>query len=264
MSQTYRDTPKWAQNTVLEAETKHLARLEAGAAFLRLLLRAAGAHAEAISQMIKDGRNQPAPQPEPQPEPKKPRKHKEQAVRKFVPRVYAPHMLVLGQRAAEMLVELAPIIRERTIALVRAGIDPRKSALREAANQIAQVFLDELGIDLEQPDQASAEQLSRALDAIKGWISEAKASPVHYIRAAGKEGPVSGPPECAKANLDALVERALAPNAPVPNAPAPNAPAPNALAPDAPAPDALAPNEAAGRAPQPYSAGQDSLRWTRE
>ena len=143
-------------------------------------------------------------------------------------------MLALGQRAAELLVELAPLIREITEAFVRAGIDPRPTLRRAASMNVAHVFKDELGIDLENIEQASFEQLLSTLKRVQEWIAECQRSEVVYLgmRPAGKASAPTGPPvqTAEVAQASEAGGKAEAPE---------------------------------GRAPATYSAGPESLDWTK-
>ncbi|MBP9891688.1 MAG: hypothetical protein KBG84_07250, partial [Planctomycetes bacterium] len=121
--------------------------------------------------------------------PKKPK-----AKRSCFPRVHAPQMLALGQRAAELLADLAPLVRNITQNFIRAGIDPRPTLRRAASMQVAHVFADELGIDLEHIEQASFEQLQAALKRVQEWIIECRRGEVVFLSdSAPSEG--TGPPE---------------------------------------------------------------------
>ncbi len=254
MSTQLRDRPKWAENALLEAETQMLSRLEASAAMMRLILQASatntqallddhaaatgqaapalGPQTQAITQEVfnlKPAPSAPPAESVPAATPAKPKKK-----RPYFPRIHAPQMLALGQRAAELLVELAPLIREITEAFVRAGIDPRPTLRRAASMNVAHVFKDELGIDLENIEQASFEQLLSTLKRVQEWIAECQRSEVVYLgmRPAGKASAPTGPPvqTAEVAQASEAGGKAEAPE---------------------------------GRAPATYSAGPESLDWTK-
>ena len=204
MSSQLRDRPKWADNAIFEAETQMLSRLEAGAALMRLIVQASAANAQAMLEEHAAATQTPVAQeaapvvqaPAVAPEadaavaaPKKPK-----AKRSCFPRVHAPQMQALGQRAAELLADLAPLVRNITQNFIRAGIDPRPTLRRAASMQVAHVFADELGIDLENIEQASFEQLQAALKRVQEWIIECRRGEVVFLSdSAPSEG--TGPPE---------------------------------------------------------------------
>ncbi len=265
MSAHLRDRPKWASNALIEAETKMLSRLEASAAMMRMILQASavntqemfeehfeckgeaapqlGPTTQALTQevlglkpKVASVESAPAPVAEAPMKPKKPR-----AKRPYFPRIHAPQMLALGQRAAELLIELAPIIRQKTNALINAGIDPRSTLRRASSMQIAHVFLDELGIDLEHIERASFEQMLSALKEVQEWITQCRRSEAVYFKGASSS------------------EQGAAATGPPANAAEP-------AFPDAPPPVEPAPQDEkarSGREPELYSAGKDSLDWTK-
>ncbi len=203
MSSQLRDRPKWADNAIFEAETQMLSRLEAGAALMRLIVQASAVNAQAMLEEHAAETQAPVAQaapvseapsvaPEAGAEVAAPKKRK--AKRSCFPRVYAPQMLALGQRAAELLVDLAPLVRNITQNFIRAGIDPRPTLRRAASMQVAHVFADELGIDLENIEQASFEKLQAALRRVQEWIAECRRGAVVFLAdTAQSEG--TGPPD---------------------------------------------------------------------
>ncbi len=211
MSTQYRDPPKWQTNATIEAETQMLARLEAAAALMRLILQASaddmlvqrdsGAPVSPSMSPEKESQTRAALGLDPQsnatpaqaaPPPKPARTYK--------PRVHAPQMMALGQRAAELLIQLAPLIREKTVAFIRAGIDPRQTLRRAQSLTIAQIFLDELGIDLENIERADAATLHAAMQRVQLWIRECKRGYAKPLRSPGKEGAEPSPREMEQAD----------------------------------------------------------------
>ena len=243
MSAQLRDRPKWADNAIFEAETQMLSRLEAGAALMRLIVQASAANAQAMLEEHAAATEAPVAQeavpvsdvptvaPEAVAAPKKPK-----AKRSCFPRVHAPQMLALGQRAAELLADLAPLVRNITQNFIRAGIDPRPTLRRAASMQVAHVFADELGIDLENVEQASFEQLQAALKRVQEWIIECRRGEVVFLaEAAQSEG--TGPPDENGVGQE-----------------------------DAQKPDPVSESgeeQTQGRTPATYSAGPESLDWTK-
>jgi hypothetical protein len=202
MSAQLRDRPKWADNAIFEAETQMLSRLEAGAALMRLIVQASTVNAQAMLEEHAAATQTPVAQeaapvsdvPTVAPEAVAPKKPK--AKRSCFPRVHAPQMMALGQRAAELLADLAPLVRNITQNFIRAGIDPRPTLRRAASMQVAHVFADELGIDLENVEQASFEQLQAALKRVQEWIIECRRGEVVFLaEAAQSESEGTGPPE---------------------------------------------------------------------
>jgi hypothetical protein len=215
MSTQYRDPPKWQTNATIEAETQMLARLEASAALMRLIIQASaddmllrreaqrdsGAPVSPSMSPEKENQTRDALGLDPQPQaapaqtapPTKP-------ARTYKPRVHAPQMLALGQRAAELLIQLAPLIREKTVAFIKAGIDPRQILRRAQSMTIAQIFLDELGIDLENIERADAATLHAAMQRVQLWIRECKRGIAKPLRSPGKEGAEPSPREMEQAD----------------------------------------------------------------
>jgi hypothetical protein len=204
MSSQLRDRPKWADNAIFEAETQMLSRFEAAAALMRLIVQASAVNAQAmlaehaaetqapVAQEAAPVVQAPAVAPEADAAVAAPKKPK--AKRSCFPRVHAPQMLALGQRAAELLADLAPLVRNITQNFIRAGIDPRPTLRRAASMQVAHVFADELGIDLENIAQASFEQLQAALKRVQEWIIECRRGEVVFLSdSAPSEG--TGPPD---------------------------------------------------------------------
>ena len=164
----YGDKPKWVAKSRNAVQTQYLARLSAGAALLEQLVSLSSAHAKHLKSELEAGRDAlglflPA-KPEPvvaAPEkPKKPRRH--------VPRLYAPQMLVLGQRAAELLMSIAPLIESVSNTLIERGVDIRPY-LRKPG------LLKKMGINMPDLEQASLVELEEALEKISAWIAEAQA-----------------------------------------------------------------------------------------
>jgi pyruvate/2-oxoglutarate dehydrogenase complex dihydrolipoamide acyltransferase (E2) component len=242
MSAQLRDRPKWADNAIFEAETQMLSRLEAGAALMRLIVQASTVNAQAMLEEHAAATQTPVAQeaapvsdvPTVAPEAVAPKKPK--AKRSCFPRVHAPQMMALGQRAAELLADLAPLVRNITQNFIRAGIDPRPTLRRAASMQVAHVFADELGIDLENVEQASFEQLQAALKRVQEWIIECRRGEVVLLsEAAQSEG--TGPPDANGVGQE-----------------------------EAPKPDPVCESgeeQTPGRTPATYSAGPESLDWTK-
>ncbi len=242
MSAQLRDRPKWADNAIFEAETQMLSRLEAGAALMRLIVQASAANAQAMLEEHAAATQTPVAQeaapvsaaPTVAPEAVAPKKPK--AKRYCFPRVHAPQMLALGQRAAELLADLAPLVRNITQNFIRAGIDPRPTLRRAASMQVAHVFADELGIDLENIEQASFEQLQAALKRVQEWIIECRRGEVVLLsEAAPSEG--TGPPD-----EDGVGHRAVEEPDPISES---------------------GEEQTQRRTPAAYSAGPESLDWTK-
>jgi len=245
MSAQLRDRPKWADNAIFEAETQMLSRLEAGAALMRLIVQASAANAQAmleehaaatqtpVAQEAAPVSDVPTVATEAVAAPKKPK-----AKRSCFPRVHAPQMLALGQRAAELLADLAPLVRNITQNFIRAGIDPRPTLRRAASMQVAHVFADELGIDLENVEQASFEQLQAALKRVHEWIIECRRGEVVFLtEAAQSESEGTGPPDENGVGQE-----------------------------EAPKPDPVSESgeeQTQVRTPATYSAGPESLDWTK-
>lgn len=228
MSGSFRNPPAWVTNATVEAETSMLARLEAGAALMRLIIQASADNmrAERAALYADQGETPPTMPPElqtrtddvlpptieaaPLPGAKtesKPAQPPRKRARRYMPRIHAPEMMALGMRASELLVELAPMIREKTVELIRAGIDPRQTILRAASMQVAQVFLDELGIDLENLDRATHRQIMDAIKVVRGWVRDCKRGVITPL--APKEAGDAGP--SLKEKVANLVEEVLDP-----------------------------------------------------
>ena len=228
MSGAFRNPPAWATNATVDAETSMLGRLEAGAALMRLIIQASADNMRAeraalYADMGETPQNMPpvvqahtdnvlpapakaAPLSDAKTEsaPAEPAKKR---ARPYMPRIHAPEMMALGMRASELLIELAPMIRERTVALIRAGIDPRQTIRRAASMQVAQVFLDELGIDLENLDRATHRQIMDAIKVVRGWVRDCKRGVITPF--AGKEAADAGP--SLREKVAAMVQQVLDP-----------------------------------------------------
>jgi len=237
MSNGYR--AQWKDDSIREAEVEHFKKLKAAENFLHRIMREATDWLDENGEARKSGvdptevffgpRNAdpeaPAPEPAPEKKPARPRPYK--------PRVYAPQMLALGTRAALVLVDLTPMILDQWKRLVEAGIDPRRLALTNHESKIAALLFDEIGVQYHDVDANQAQRIAEALDKLEAWVRKLKKEEKEQ-----NEGESTGPPAAAA----------------------------EPATPDTPPPVEPAPQEEqakSGREPAPYSAGKESLDWTK-
>jgi leucyl aminopeptidase (aminopeptidase T) len=195
MSTQYRDPPQWKQNASRENEVKLFMRLESAAILCQHFIDAANMQFQIMQEHVNAGgdpleaivgsdhyekirkaseaeeaaKTKPevapkveAPASPPADEPKKP-KHK------YVPRVNAAPFFVLAARAMDLQAELAPIVHELSEKLTAAGVNVSKLVHRDI---IAQVIRDEFGIELEEIDEATYEEMREALRQTAALINE--------------------------------------------------------------------------------------------
>ena len=188
----YGDKPKWVAKSKNAVQTQYLARLSAGAALLEQLVSLSSAHAKHLKSELEAGRDALGLFLPPKPEPVVDAPKKPKQPRRHVPRLYAPQMLVLGQRAAELLMSIAPLIESVSNTLIERGIDIRPY-LRKPG------LLKKMGINMPDLEQASLAELEEALEKISAWIAEAKAENEPPREAMPRAEPAAGaPPEVEK------------------------------------------------------------------
>ncbi len=165
--------------------------------------------------------------------------------RNYVPRLNAPPIFVLGVRAIELLERISPLLHEQFEHLVHSGIDVRRLTYDGDDAAIAALLLDELGLQYHEIGATDYDRMREALAKMEAWV---KANFGKKKEAA--EGADTGPP----------VPPAAGPE----EGPGETAePAPEAKAP--PVEHAAPPEEKSRseREPVLYSAGKESLDWTR-
>lgn len=206
MSSGLRDQPRWAQNSLKEAEVAHFRKLQSVQALVDRLRAQVSKHldereaalAAGVDPVIVllgpracglDAQGNPLPEkPEaPADKPKAPAKPK-----LYKPRIYAPPLMALAVRVCEMALDLAPLIRAQwTVLVCELRVDPRRLALDADSEAVAALMLDELGIQYHEIGATEDERLRDALNKIEAWIKEAKVRKPFEE----KEGPAqSGPP----------------------------------------------------------------------
>lgn len=233
---------KWKEESIREAEVDHFRKLKAAENFLYRVVRETHAWCDERDAAIKAGVDpavallgsracgldvdgNPLPEKPAKPDaPKKPAKP-----RVYQPRVYAPQMMALGARAATILLDLTPKMCELWKRLVRSGIDPRRLELENNEAKIAALLFDELGVQYRDLDAGDYDRLKAALDRIEIWLRKMKDEEKEVEESTGP------PSEAATKKPD---------------------PPPEAT----PPPSEQTKNE---REPATYSAGKDSLNWTK-
>lgn len=238
MSNEYRAS--WKEQSIREAEVDHFRKLKAVEDLLFKIVNQAGAVCAEQEAAVKAGVDplvslvgsracgldvdgNSLPEKPTKP-PAKPRKP-----RVYQPRVYTPQMVALGARAALILLDLTPRMLDLWTRLVRAGIDPRRLALEHDEAKIAALLFDEIGVQYHDLDAGDYDRLKKALDRIEAWLDKMKQAEAEKPQANGPPGPAAEP------------DATLTPQAEQP--------------PEQPV--------KAAREPAPYSAGKDSLDWTK-
>jgi hypothetical protein len=139
-------------------------------------------------------------------------------------------MIALGARAATILLDLTPMMLDLWKRLVHSGIDPRRLALENDEAKISALLFDEIGVQYGDLEAGDYDRLKAALDRIEVWLNKMKQAEKSVEES-------TGPPVIA-------AQPAIA---------------------DTPPPAEPEPSEEtkSKREPATYSAGKESLDWTR-
>jgi hypothetical protein len=245
---------KWKEESIREAEVDHFRKLKAAENFLHAVMMdalawreeqnaaiAAGVHPDVALLGSRacglDVDGNPLPE-KPAKTDKPPKPAKPAKPRVYQPRVYAPQMIALGARAATILLDLTPMMLDLWKRLVHSGIDPRRLALENDEAKISALLFDEIGVQYRDLDAGDYDRLKAALDRIEVWLNKMKQAEKSVEESTGPPdaGPVEGPEIAATVNT---------------YTPPTVEPAPQ---------EAKSKGE---REPATYSAGKDSLDWTK-